>query len=110
MNTKDSPDLGPAGRVIAATNAEDTEAFLDAFADDGVVDDWGREFVGRDQIAGWNARENMGVHSRIEVIGVREIPGGIELAIQVTGEGYNGGGAFRFEQDGSHVRRMTITG
>ena len=34
-------------RMVDATNAADDAAFLDSFTDDGVVDDWGREFVGR---------------------------------------------------------------
>jgi hypothetical protein len=37
----------PVARLLAATNAEDRIAFLDAFTEDGVVDDWGRRFVGR---------------------------------------------------------------
>ena len=51
-------------RMVDATNAADNAAFLDSFTDDGVVDDWGREFVGREAIAGWNGRENIGVHSQ----------------------------------------------
>lgn len=41
-------------RFIDATNAGDTEAFLDAFTSDASLNDWGREFTGRDGIASWN--------------------------------------------------------
>jgi hypothetical protein len=37
-------------RLLEAANANDVETFLATFADEGVVDDWGREFVGRDAI------------------------------------------------------------
>jgi hypothetical protein len=38
----------PVQALFDATNAGDTTAFLDAFTADGVVDDWDREFRGRD--------------------------------------------------------------
>ena len=64
-------ELEPAIRqLFDATNRGDSEAFLDAFAPDGVVDDWGRTFTGREAIAGWNANENIGVNSHIDVTGV----------------------------------------
>ena len=41
-------DLDLAARhMIEATNVEDNEAFLAAFAEDAVVDDFGRRFEGR---------------------------------------------------------------
>ena len=64
-------DLDPPIRqMIDATNRGDSEDFLAAFADDAVLDDWGRTFTGDEEIAGWNARENIGVNSHIEVTGV----------------------------------------
>jgi hypothetical protein len=38
----------PVQAVFDATNAGDTTAFLDAFTAAGMVDDWGREFRGRE--------------------------------------------------------------
>ena len=52
--------------VFDATNRADSDAFVSAFAADGVIDDWGRTFTGHAEIAGWNARENIGVHAHIE--------------------------------------------
>lgn len=40
----------PVASFIAAVNRHDGEAFLAAFTADGVVDDWGRAFPGRDAI------------------------------------------------------------
>ena len=55
----------PVQAVFDATNAEDTDAFLDSFTADGVVDDWGREFHGREAIKGWSDGENIGVRARL---------------------------------------------
>lgn len=38
--------------LIEVVNSHDEQGFLDSFAPEGVVDDWGREFVGRDAIKG----------------------------------------------------------
>ena len=44
-----TPD--PVRRFVEATNEGDTEAFLNTFADDAFLSDWGRSFQGREQIA-----------------------------------------------------------
>jgi hypothetical protein len=31
----------PVDRILKAADGHDTDAFLDCFSDDGVVDDWG---------------------------------------------------------------------
>ena len=104
-------DLDPAiRRMFDATNRGDNEAFLDAFADDAVLDDWGRTFTGREEIAGWNARENIGVHSHIEVTGVECDGDAIRVGVAVTGDGYNGGGAMTFTLAGDRIATMVITG
>jgi hypothetical protein len=41
-------DPDAVAKLLEAANANDTEAFLATFVDGGVVDDWGREFVGTD--------------------------------------------------------------
>ena len=38
----------PVASFITAVNDHDEQAFLDAFAPDGTVDDWGRDFTGRE--------------------------------------------------------------
>jgi SnoaL-like domain len=105
-------ELEPAIRqLFDATNRGDNEAFLDAFAPDGAVDDWGRVFTGREAIAGWNDRENIGVNSHIDTTGVERDGDAIKVGVAVSGDGYNGGGAFTFTlaPDG-RIARMVITG
>jgi hypothetical protein len=106
------PDLEPAIRaVFDATNAGDSDAFVAAFADDAVLIDWGREFHGHAEIARWNDNENIGVQSQIAVTGVeRTASGSSVVGVQVSGNGYNGGGSFEFDVAGGKVTRMQIRG
>jgi hypothetical protein len=97
-------------RLLVATNIEDRTAFLDAFTDDGVVDDWGRRFVGRERIAEWDAAENIGVHSRIEATSVRQTGDTVDLGVRVTGDGYNGGGTFTARLRDGKVAELLIRG
>lgn len=99
----------PAQRVIDATNSGDREAFLAAFAPDAVLVDWGKEFVGRDAIAGWDETDNIGRSSRIRVSSVEEEDGTWLAGVEVSGQGFNGTGFFRFTITGDSVRRMEIT-
>ena len=100
----------PVSRLLAATNAEDPIAFLDAFTEDGVVDDWGRRFEGRDRIAAWDAAENIGVHSRIEATSVRRSGDTVEFGVRVSGQGYNGGGTFTARLRDGRVAELMIRG
>jgi len=61
-------DIPPAvDAIIAAINRGDTDAFLGLFTPDGVVDDWGSIYSGRDEIAAWNARELIGAKGQLTV-------------------------------------------
>ncbi|GID24526.1 hypothetical protein Aab01nite_81160 [Paractinoplanes abujensis] len=100
----------PVQAFFDATNAGDTSAFLAAFADDAVVDDWGRQFRGHEAIRGWNDRENIGVRAHFEVTGVEVKDGNHVVAATVSGGGFNGPSHFVFQIAGDHVTRMTITG
>ena len=105
-------DLDPAIQAIFdATNAADSAAFVAAFADDAVLIDWGREFHGPTEIARWNDNENIGVQSQIAVTGFEQsASGSIVVGVQVSGNGYNGGGSFEFDVAGGKITRMQIRG
>ena len=105
------PDLdAPIQAMVDATNREDTAAFLDAFADDAVIIDWGREFVGKAEIARWNSNENIGVNSRIQVTAVTRSGDQTTIGVQVSGNGYNGGGSFVFQTRARLIHSLVITG
>jgi ketosteroid isomerase-like protein len=50
---------------IDATNRGDSDAFAAAFTEDAYLNDWGREFHGRDGVRAWNRTDNIGASVRI---------------------------------------------
>jgi ketosteroid isomerase-like protein len=102
----DLPD--PVAAVLAAANANDTAAFLACFTPDGVVDDWGREFRGPEEIRQWSDREFIGVHVSLDVTGVERTDESTTVTATVGGEGFNGPSHFSFHVTGDSVTRMTI--
>ena len=101
----------PIQAFFDATNAGDAAAFLDAFADDAELIDWGRTFRGRDAIARWNDGENIGVQAHVDVTSAERTPSGsVLVGVQVTGNGYNGGGSFEFDAAEGQITRVQIRG
>jgi ketosteroid isomerase-like protein len=97
-------------KVIEATNAGDSEAFLAAFTHDGVVVDHERTFTGHAEIARWNDDENIGVHAHFDIEGTQRTGNTTTVRLAVSGDGYNGASTFAFETDGNRVRSMRISG
>ena len=81
-------------------NRGDVEAFLGVFDEAGVVDDWGREFAGRNAIRRWSDAEFIGKLATVAVVGVEHDGVGVD--------GFNGPSHFGFDLDGSKITRMTI--
>src|SRR3954464_13160859 len=98
----------PVARLLKAANDHDTEGFLTSFTDDGVVDDWGREFVGAEAIRGWSDREFIGVEVVLEVTGTTSSGAETTISAAVGGRGYNGPSHFTFAVQDGLVARMTI--
>jgi len=97
-------------RFIDATNAGDTAAFLEAFTPDAFLSDWGRDFTGRADIAGWNETDNIGVQSKFRLIEVE--PNGADayrVRLAVSGNGYNGEGTMAFTLVGGRISRLVIS-
>ena len=98
----------PIRRFVEATNAGDTEAFLDTFADDAFLSDWGRSFRGREQIARWNQSDNIGVRSHLSITHVAQAESTYRVRIAVTGNGFNGEGDMTFTLDGDRIASLVI--
>jgi hypothetical protein len=96
-------------RMIAATNAADTDEFVACFTDDAFLSDWGREFHGRSGVARWNETDNIGVHAHFEATSSRRDGEDDVVTIIVTGGGYNGVGDIRFTIAGDLIARMIIS-
>jgi hypothetical protein len=98
----------PVRAVVDAANRGDRAAFLAAFTPDGVVDDWGREFRGADEIASWSDGEFIGVSVELTVEDVELRGGQTVVSAEVGGHGFTGPSHFGFEIQGDLVSRMTI--
>ena len=98
----------PVQAALDAANRGDVEAFLATFEAAGVVDDWGRQFAGRDAIRAWSDAEFIGKHVTLEVTGVEHDGVRVLVSAQVGGDGFNGPSHFGFDVDGPRLTRMTI--
>ncbi|PDQ22093.1 ketosteroid isomerase [Mesorhizobium sanjuanii] len=98
----------PIRRFVEATNAGDTEAFLDNFTADAFLSDWGRSFRGRDEIARWNQSDNIGVQSHFSIVRVAAVDGTYQVRIAVKGNGFNGEGDMTFTLDGDRISSLVI--
>ena len=96
-------------RMIEATNAGDSDAFVDAFTEDAYLEDWGREFRGREGVASWNETDNIGKNAHFEATGTVERDGRYIVTLVVTGGGFNGTSDIAFEVDGERIRSMIIS-
>ncbi|MDX8450406.1 nuclear transport factor 2 family protein [Mesorhizobium captivum] len=101
-----TPD--PIRRFVEATNAGDTEAFLETFTADAFLSDWGRSFRGREQIARWNQTDNIGVQSRLDIVRIALSDGAHHVRIKVAGNGFNGEGDMTFTLDGDRIASLVI--
>ncbi|GAB3597111.1 nuclear transport factor 2 family protein [Microbacterium tumbae] len=94
---------------IDATNAGDSEAFADAFTSDATLDDWGREFHGRNGVRAWDRTDNIGVNAHFDLVSA-ETDGDVHVVtLTVSGDGYNGTGPMRFELRDGLIARLTIS-
>jgi hypothetical protein len=104
-------DAVPAAvrRALAAIDEQDTDAFVAAFAPDGFVDDWGRQFRGPERIRSWSDGELIGVRATFSDVAVSTPGNPVTITTQVGGDGYNGPSHFTFDVQGDRIASMTIT-
>lgn len=98
----------PVRAMIEAANNGDLAGFLAGFTDDGVVDDWGREFRAAAQIRAWSDAEFIGKQVTLAVREISQINGDTVVSAQVGGNGFNGPSHFSFRLSGDRVSRLTI--
>jgi hypothetical protein len=95
-------------QLLDAANKGDLTGFLGTFTEDGVVDDWGREFQGASAIQTWSDAEFIGKQVSLEVQRVERRESEIVVTAQVGGNGFNGPSHFAFQISGDRIARMTI--
>ena len=99
----------PVRALIKATNAGDTNAFLATFTSSGLINDWGREFRGRDAIRKWSDAEFIGTDCQLTLISVQTDDAQTVLVGDVRSSGFNGRTTFTFELDGGAVSALRLT-
>lgn len=101
----------PVASFIDAVNRHDEAAFLDAFGDDGFVDDWGRIFTGREAIKGWSDKEFIGATGTLTPNEVTTADSA-DTVVTVVGDWAsthaNGVSRFEFSVSGDRIDSMTI--
>ncbi|UFU07117.1 nuclear transport factor 2 family protein [Ruania halotolerans] len=106
MTTVSAPE--PVASFIETVNAHDEDGFLDAFAADGFVDDWGRIFTGRAEIKGWSDKEFIGATGVLTPTSVT-VDGDIVVVIGDWRSTHaNGLSRFEFRTAGDKLASMTI--
>jgi hypothetical protein len=100
----------PVSAALEAADAGAIEDFLAAFAEDGAVDDRGREFHGREAIRRWSDAEFIGKNVTLEVTGLRTEGDTATVSAEVGGDGFNGPSVFAFTVAGGRIALMRITG
>ncbi|TDD28816.1 nuclear transport factor 2 family protein [Kribbella turkmenica] len=96
-------------RVLTAIHEQDNDAFVAAFAPDGYVDDWGREFRGPDRIRSWSENELIGKRATFTGTEVSTPGNPLTIATQVGGDGFNGPSHFTFDVRDDRIASMAIT-
>jgi hypothetical protein len=101
----------PVRRLLDAVERGDSGAFAELFGAEGAVDDWGRKFVGRDQVRGWSDREFIGLNGRLTVHHQSTQPPPVLIVTIGTDGGYNGPSTLTFtlSPDGGGIERMAMT-
>lgn len=96
-------------RVLTAVDDLDADAFVAAFAPDGFVDDWGRQFRGPERIRSWSDGEFIGKSVTFAETRVSTPGNPVTIATQVGGDGFNGPSHFTFDVRDDQLASMTIT-
>ncbi|MFC0674886.1 nuclear transport factor 2 family protein [Brachybacterium hainanense] len=97
----------PVASFLAAVTAHDPRAF-DLFTDTPVVDDWGRELMGLEQISRWSDTEFIGSSPTLTVTAVTVSGPSVTVVGDWRSTHANGPSSFRFDLDGDRIARMTI--
>lgn len=96
---------------IDTTNRGDPEAFAAAFTQDAHLDDWGRQFHGRDGVRAWDRTDNIGVQAHFELDAIEHgsTPDTYVATLTVTGNGHNGTGPMTFRLRDGLIAGLRIT-
>ena len=84
MKTESMPS--PVAAYVEATNAFNLEALMATFHDDALVNDHRDEFLGKDEIRAWAARESIGDRVTMKIVRARQLGTHAALRAEVDGD------------------------
>ncbi|MCF8606521.1 nuclear transport factor 2 family protein [Gordonia sp. HY442] len=93
---------------IETVNRHDEQGFLNAFAEDGFVDDWGRVFTGRDEIKAWSDKEFIGATGTMTVTDTHVDGDRVTVIADWRSTHANGLSKFVFDVAADKLASMTI--
>ena len=110
MTDAETPDTLPAPvrRFVDAVNSADTDAFVDAFTEDGFVDDWGRVLRGHEGVRSWADTDAIGAGARMTVLSASVDGSTVRIRFDWRSRVFNGESDAIVELDGDHIAGFTI--
>lgn len=115
MTDAESPSTGgaevlpaPVRAFVDAVNAADTDAFVEAFTEDGFVDDWGRVLRGHAGVRSWADSDAIGAGARMTVLSASVDGSTVRIHFDWRSRVFNGESDAIVELDGDHIAGFTI--
>jgi hypothetical protein len=75
----------PISAYVEATNSFNLDGFAALFDDDALVNDHRDEFIGKERIRAWAAREIIGDHVTLKVVKQRVVGNHVALTAEIDG-------------------------
>lgn len=96
-------------KFIKAVNDGDNENFLSFFdKDKGIINDWGRKFVGHEAIKGWSDKEFIGAKGKMTPTKLEKNGEEYRVFADWKSNFYSGASLFIFTLDGEKIKEMRI--
>lgn len=110
MSNSDQTNLPPTLETfVKAVNDGDNEKFLSFFdKEKGVVNDWGRKFVGHEAIKGWSNKEFIGAKGKMTPTKLEKSGEEYRVLANWKSNFYSGASLFIFTLDGETIKEMRI--
>lgn len=97
-----------AQRLVDAINNADTDAFVAAFADDGYVDDLGRQLHGPAGVRSWVESDAIGAGAEMTVLSAEAEGDTVRIRFAWRSRVFNGESDGIFVLDGDRIASFTI--
>lgn len=94
--------------LIDKINAGDEQSFLDAFTEDGEVNDWGTVYRGRENIKTWSDREFIGAKGRMTPAEINANENVVTVNAGWKSSYFSGDSKFIFTLEGEKIKEMRI--